>query len=251
VEPNALDTGRKVRTCNACGYEESELLNRVSYNGEPPEHPELGEPIASGEWSMVTWTLYGDGTLTIFSRRTMEGSQNYRWKDYANQIKRIILEEGIARIAREAFSNLPNLETVILPNSMMEIGEGAFYMCPKLKTIVLPEKVREIKQRAFAGGENLSEVYIMGDGVTLGREIFCQCIVLDKVYFLGDAPKMEMFAFRDAKFTAYYPADNATWTDDLLKDYGGDVTWTAGDPAVYAPTYYKKRSLLQLASQTS
>ena len=27
--------------------------------------------------------------------------------------------------------------------------------------------------------------------------------------------------------TAYYPAGNGTWTEAVMQDYGGSITWTA------------------------
>ena len=32
-------------------------------------------------------------------------------------------------------------------------------------------------------------------------------------------------AFTRTTATAYYPADNSTWTEDVLQDYGGEITW--------------------------
>ena len=30
--------------------------------------------------------------------------------------------------------------------------------------------------------------------------------------------------------TAYYPAGNPTWTENVMQNYGGDITWVAYDP---------------------
>ena len=218
-QPTPLSLGEEKRICNACGFAETQYLPYVHYDGERPEHSELGEPIASGKGYQIYWSLYADGTLTIFGTRTMEGAYSYPWHQYAKQITRVIVDEGLAKIATRAFAELPNLETVILPSTMMLIEEEAFKSCPKLESIVIPAKVEEIESSAFA---------------------FCKS--LKTVYFLGNAPKMAQDIFYNDTLTVYYPAGNQTWTKDLLLlDYGGKVSWVAGDPNTYTPLYYRKK----------
>jgi hypothetical protein len=46
------------------------------------------------------------------------------------------------------------------------------------------------------------------------------------VYFTGDAPKIDKYTFYvDIEATCYYPAGNRTWTEDVLQNYGGKLTW--------------------------
>ena len=217
-QPTPLSLGEEKRICNACGFAETQYLPYVHYDGERPEHSELGEPIASGKGYQIYWSLYADGTLTIFGTRTMEGDYSYPWHQYAKQITRVIVDEGLAKIATRAFAELPNLETVILPSTIMLIEEEAFKSCPKLESIVIPAKVEEIESSAFA---------------------FCKS--LKTVYFLGNAPKMAQDIFYNDTLTVYYPAGDQTWTNDiLLMDFGGKVSWVAGDSNTYTPLYYKK-----------
>ena len=54
---------------------------------------------------------------------------------------------------------------------------------------------------------------------------------LQDVYITGDYGLIEEDAFKDFTFTAYYPADNPTWTSDKLQNYGGQITWKQWDPA--------------------
>lgn len=44
--------------------------------------------------------------------------------------------------------------------------------------------------------------------------------------FEGDAPAIDDGAFEWVTATFYYPADNATWTSDVMQDYGGTLLWT-------------------------
>lgn len=69
---------------------------------------------------------------------------------------------------------------------------------------------------------------------------FADCPSLKEIYFLGDAPQIAASAFGNANATAYYPADNTTWTETVLDNYGGSISWIAGDPGAYALHDYRK-----------
>ena len=206
-EPTRLEGGKQERVCKACGYTETEGLPPIVWEGEQPTHPELGEPIASGKQHNVKWNLYADGTLTVFGVRLMEGSNTHRyaWHDYSDQITRIIVEEGLAKIASYAFRDLPNLVSVSLPNTLMRIENEAFLGCPKLESLVIPASVVEIQNFAF------------------GR-----CSNLRQVYFLGDAPDMPNNIFNMDTLHVYIPANNKTWIGRKW-DYGGLITWVERD----------------------
>lgn len=50
---------------------------------------------------------------------------------------------------------------------------------------------------------------------------------LSTLVFLGDAPEMYSKCFSNITVTAYYPADNPTWTKSVRQQYGGKITWVA------------------------
>ena len=58
-----------------------------------------------------------------------------------------------------------------------------------------------------------------------GAKPFHDCPKLGAIAFRGDAPAFREFAFEDTTLTAYYPADNATWTEEVRQSYNGEVTW--------------------------
>lgn len=56
--------------------------------------------------------------------------------------------------------------------------------------------------------------------------------------FTGDAPvfgNTYNSLFSSVTATAYYPAGNQTWTEDVMQDYGGDITWVAYELAADEP----------------
>lgn len=205
-EPSPLDEGIKERVCQICGHKDTDSIPRKVYEGQPPEHPELGEPIAGGFDHNVQWNLYEDGTLTIFGTGIMEDAFQHIWiENHRAQIKRLVIEEGLASIASTAFQGLPNLVEVQLPNTLMRIGVYAFSGCIQLNSIVIPASVVEIQNFAF------------------GR-----CSNLRQVYFLGDAPDMPNNIFNMDTLHVYIPANNKTWIGRKW-DYGGLITWVERD----------------------
>ena len=116
--------------------------------------------IASGkhDFGPVTWTLTSDGVLTISGNRSMQDKSTYEWANYANQITRVVVENGITNIPVEAFSGYSKLESVSIGNAVTVIGENAFANCSKLKNVTFPASVTEIGVGAFWNCTSLKDV---------------------------------------------------------------------------------------------
>ena len=116
--------------------------------------------IASGkhDGGPVTWTLTSDGVLTISGNRSMQDKNTYEWANYANQITRVVVENGITNIPVEAFSGYSKLESVSIGNAVTVIGENAFANCSKLKNVTFPASVTEIGVGAFWNCTSLKDV---------------------------------------------------------------------------------------------
>ena len=117
-----------------------------------PRQAEITE-IASG-WSGATqWTLTSDGTLTVYGKGNMKNygyTGTQPWAKYADQIKRVVVEEGVTAIGTGAFMNLPALKYVTLPSKgLTKIGEAAFYGCAELREINIPEGIYTIWAYTF------------------------------------------------------------------------------------------------------
>ena len=286
-----------------------------------PRQAEVTE-IASG-WSGATqWTLTSDGTLTVYGKGNMKNygyTGTQPWAKYADQIKRVVVEEGVTAIGTGAFMNLPALKYVTLPSKgLTKIGEAAFYGCAELREINIPEgiytiwaytfkncsrlsinqfpstlikidqgafensgahnvtfpenlnilgswsfkgctgllkvdlsntKLTKIREGAFKNCRELvtvvlpRDIQILGDSCFYGiavREFtvpetvtsiepwcFARARYLKEIIFLGDAPSIGEGAFNKITLTARYPRDNTTWTEEMMLDYGGIVSWLA------------------------
>ena len=135
--------------------------------------------IATGWSGYTTWELTDDGTLTFTSSGEklengesnlknywkVNGVLNLPWSAYAEQITKVVINEGIHDIGQMAFYELPNLTEVVLPESAVEIRGYAFKNCTALTTINL-EVVEFIREGAFYGCTALNEVNL-AEGVVV------------------------------------------------------------------------------------
>ena len=114
---------------------------------------------------------------------------------------------GVTSIGAYAFMLCENLGSVGMREGLSSIGNGAFYQCTKLPEVVLPASLTAI-----------------------GGSAFLKCLALRKITFLGGAPTIGGYAFSGVTATAYYPAGDASWTEEVRQDYGGKITWVSGAP---------------------
>ena len=102
---------------------------------------------ATARWSFNA----ASGTLTVSGTGMMgEPDENYEhpWYVYRNQIRHVVVEEGITGISLNAFVDSPNLVDAKLPDSLLSIGGHAFAFCNKLESITLPPNLQIIGDRA-------------------------------------------------------------------------------------------------------
>lgn len=81
----------------------------------------------------------------------------------------------IQKIGPDAFWNCENLKTVILPEGIEIIGEYAFGRCTALERIDIPQSVRKIGARAFHACTALSAFPIPTGVEEIGEEAFNEC----------------------------------------------------------------------------
>ena len=145
----------------------------------------------------VTWTLE-NGVLTILS--DTEGNP---WQDRRSEIEQVVIQDGVTVIGGTWFAN-----------------------CPNLTSVSIPETVTEIQFAAFQESRNIKELVIPASVTWVGSQGLYMCTGLEKITFCGQAPHFEGdFVFLDVKADVYYPNDDGTWTEDVRKNYGGELTW--------------------------
>lgn len=154
----------------------------------------------------LTWTLSEDGVLTISGEGDMPYFTTAPWNDYADQITKVVIREGVTSIADYSFRSCSRLTEAVIADTVTAIGGDAFN-ASGLKSVTIPAGITSIGYYAFA-----------------------HCYSLKEVRFMGDAPTyFGKYAFDGITLTAYYPTNNITWTENAKQGYGGNVTWVAYD----------------------
>ena len=132
----------------------------------------------------LTWTLDDEGTLTISG--TGEMSDSYPWRSQRDQIKAVVIEEGVTTIGRDAFNGYTNLASVELPEGLTEIGRYAFSGCTGLTGVIIPEGVTTIGSSAFSDCNNLAYAVIPESVTEIENSAFGWIDSLAWVYYPGD-----------------------------------------------------------------
>ncbi len=153
--------------CGRKGSTTEDYAKKMGYRFEALEdvNPSLIPPEnACGENAL--WTLDENGTLTIsgtgdmgnyyrgpyFTSSTVAPQEEKSpacpapWGD---QIKKVVIEDGITSIGSGAFLNCKLLESVEMADSVTKIGSNAFDNCTGLESVQLSEHITEIGTSAF------------------------------------------------------------------------------------------------------
>lgn len=97
------------------------------------------EAIAAGTCGEnLHWILDAGGTLTISGKGEMPSfsrSSDGLWKKYAENIRTVIIGDGVTSIGENAFSGCINLTRVSIPDSVTRIEASAFGGCYDLTDI--------------------------------------------------------------------------------------------------------------------
>lgn len=133
--------------------------------------------------------------------------------------KKIIIEEGLVEIGKNAFGVCSNLEYLSLPSTLVRIDEEAFHTNPNLKEVVfpngnenftfinnsicsndgknlilclekreevsiyyVPEGIETIKTHAFVGNNNLKEIYLPDSVKNIETLAIMDCYNLEKLH---------------------------------------------------------------------
>ncbi len=176
------------QTCSTCG---DTVIEEYSY--------------ASGDWNVdgsITWRLTKDGMLTLSGSGEMKklsvGSSPVA--EYANEIKSLVISDGITTIGNRAFRDLTSLESVTFGKDVASVGYEAFYNCVSLTavsfneglksigalafyntaidSIALPSTLETINSRAFKNCKKLGFVSIPDSVTYIGYEVFMNNVSL-------------------------------------------------------------------------
>lgn len=135
-----------------------------------------------------------------------------------------VVPDMVTKIYQAAFRSCSKLTAIRLGSNVNTIGEAAFFECSALTSMTIPESVYSIDGYAFSGCTSLESVTL--DSIAnIWYMAFYDCSSLSSITFYGNAPRIQENSFADVTATAYYPANDPSWTSDVMQDYGGKITW--------------------------
>ena len=164
-------------------------------------------------------------------------------------LRTVTIPDTVTEIGRLAFSRCYHLEELNIPDSVTALGENAFQDCGSLKRVTIPDSLTAIDMQTFQGCAALEEVLLPPHMLSLGYQAFADCpslreitipagvteiagacfngcTGLQTIWFLGSAPSLRS-SFMGVTATAYYPADDPSWTEEARANSSGTITWVA------------------------
>ena len=125
--------------------------------------PDIQNPILGTD---IKWTISRDNkTITISGKGEMPDFDNSSsgkrcpWEDKKSKIDKVIIEEGVTTIGKNAFSGCIRLSEVQIPKTVKTIGTAAFMDCNTLRQIDIPNSVKNVMPFAFHKCPQLGQVH--------------------------------------------------------------------------------------------
>jgi|GEM_PF-4154482 len=183
-----------------------------------------GGIVESTSWSLTGDTLtiapYGDSTFhtTGDFDNAYDGTNRPPWEDYKDQIRNVVIKDGVNGIGAYIFQQYDKLISVDLPDSTLLIGYLAF-SSSGLLSVTIPENTTMGGVGAFNGCNNLTYAYIKCSSLNqsfnqcyslryvdmpnieyLGSMEFYYCTALEEVHFSNNLQSIDEKAFRGVDF---------------------------------------------------
>ena len=162
----------------------------------------------------IYWTFDDTGTLTA----TGTGPLDDIFHHHKNDLKRVIIGEGITTIGENAFSDNTNLESVSLPSTIVSIDADAFYGATSLYLINIPYGTQEIGDAAFAECYALNEITIPDTVTVLGEDVFWGCEDTVTVYTYATATNVINYCEDCGINYVIIPPTNGSCGDNVIYD---------------------------------
>ena len=142
------------------------------------------------------------------------------WHYSEENIKKIIIEQGITSIGDYAFSGLSNLTSVTIPDSVTSIGNRTFAGCTGLTIIMIPNSITSIGNEAFFVCTGLASITIPDRVTSIGQQVFNGCTGLTSVTIPDSVTTIESYAFYNCNSLTdvYYSGSKQSWNNIVIDD---------------------------------
>lgn len=140
-------------------------------------------------------------------------------------IKKVILNEGLEEIGECAFLNCNSLESINISDSVKLIDSAAFYGCAKLNTINLPDNLEKLGSSAFCDTA-ITEIRISKTAELSGKAL-ANCPKLETVYFAAaKLPELYKGMFKNCSSVKriYFDIDTPDFTAEIFDEMNASPT---------------------------
>ena len=121
------------------------------------------------------------------------------WYDLREQVKHLVVEEGITVLGEGCFMDFTNLETVRLPGTLTHIGHYCFANAEKLAEVTLPQGLKRIGLEAFRRCISLTAIELPNTLGYIDPRAFEDCTGLTDAYIRSD-PNLKTLLMGNAIF---------------------------------------------------
>ncbi|MBQ7598561.1 MAG: leucine-rich repeat domain-containing protein [Clostridia bacterium] len=172
----------------------------------------LAADASGGCGSGLTWT-YREGTKTLTISGTGEiddysigvehGAYVTRapWFPYHYEVTKIVFENGVKRIGKNAFRYFKNVTKLEFPRSLESIGPYAFLECTNLVTVNFGSGVKSIGANAFNECTALSRFSIPDQVLSIGEYAFYK-VPVENLVLGKNLESIGSYAFSECKLIA-------------------------------------------------
>ena len=142
----------------------------------------------------ATYTYDEDtATITVSGKGLIKASSF----EFNKDVERLVINEGITGIGREAFYSCDRLFDISLPSTLLYIGDYAFAYCTSLPSIEIPEGVTSIRSYTFESAQSLNNVVLPSTVNVIGDCAFENCSSLKSITIPASVGKIGADAFAD------------------------------------------------------
>ena len=143
----------------------------------------------------LTWILDDEGVLTISGTGAMANWENDSPWHENQDIKSVMIEDGVTSIGHNAFFRCSGLANITFPNSVKSIGVNAFYGCSGLTSIKIPNSVTSIETWMFYGCSGLTSIKIPNSVTSIGSFAFYECSGLTSITIPDSVTSIGSYVF--------------------------------------------------------
>ena len=186
----------------------------------------------------ITWSLSDDGTLTISGKDMPDylvyaySSNKAPWYNDRDNIKNVVIKDGVTNIGSYAFCDCSRLTSVVIPNSVTSIGDLAFYYCSSLTSVTIPNSVTSIGDWVFFNCTSLTSVEIPNSVTSIGNYAFTWCAGLTSVTIPNSVTSIG-----DSAFSFCIALCSITFKGSTPPAFGNDVFEKVNNSiSVYVPS---------------